>query len=147
MPKHPEAHLRGSIYASLSDSISSFSRCFFRSSFISLYVLMLSMKNATVIKTPPIIEARESEFPVRNQSTRATRKIVRSAATEDRTGDVREMSTRKEPENAILVLASVSALNAGVVLTSIGTHGNEQHPCCFASRPFKCLPSCPVQKW
>lgn len=28
-------------------------------------------------------------------------KIVRSAATEDRTGDVRLMRTRKEPENAV----------------------------------------------
>ena len=60
--------------------------------------------------------------PVRNQSTIATRKIVRlgsiswrnmkriklgdkeaySAATEESTGEVREMSTRKEPEKAIL---------------------------------------------
>lgn len=68
------------------------------------------MKNATVIKKPPMIEAIESESPVRNQSTRATRKMVRRAATDDRTGDVREMSTRKEPEKAILVLVSVSVL-------------------------------------
>lgn len=60
--------------------------------------------------------------PVRNQSTIATRKIVRlgsiswrnikrirsgdqgaySAATEESTGEVREISTRKEPENAIM---------------------------------------------
>lgn len=57
-----------------------------------------------------MIEAIESESPVRNQSTRATRKMVRRAATDDRTGDVREMSTRKEPEKAILVLVSVSVL-------------------------------------
>lgn len=33
-------------------------------------------------------------------STIATMKMVRSAATEDRTGDVSDMSTRKDPENA-----------------------------------------------
>jgi hypothetical protein len=30
----------------------------------------------------------------------ATMKMVRSAATEERTGDVREIRIRKEPENA-----------------------------------------------
>ena len=63
--------------------------------------------------------------PVRNQSTIATRKIVRlgsiswrtmnrirsgdqgaySAATEESTGEVREISTRKEPEKAINMLS------------------------------------------
>jgi hypothetical protein len=33
-------------------------------------------------------------------STSATMKIVRSAATDDRTGEVSEISTRKDPENA-----------------------------------------------
>ena len=66
--------------------------------------------------------AGERGSPVRNQSTIATRKIVRlggiswrnmkriilgdqgaySAATEESTGDVREISTRKEPEKAIM---------------------------------------------
>jgi hypothetical protein len=63
-------------------------------------VLQLSRKNATIIKMPPIIAANESGMPVRNQSTRATRKIVRRAATDESTGEVKEMSTRKEPENA-----------------------------------------------
>jgi len=34
-------------------------------------------------------------------STNATMKMVRRAATEERTGEVREMRTRKEPENAV----------------------------------------------
>lgn len=66
--------------------------------------------------------AGERGSPVRNQSTIATRKIVRlgsiswlnmkrirlgeqgaySAATEESTGEVREISTRKEPEKAIM---------------------------------------------
>lgn len=66
--------------------------------------------------------AGERGSPVRNQSTIATRKIVRlgsiswrnieriglgdqgaySAATEESTGEVREISTRKEPEKAII---------------------------------------------
>lgn len=63
------------------------------------------MKNATMIKMPPMIDAIESGSPVRNQSTRATRKMVRRAATDERTGDVREIRTRKEPENAATMLA------------------------------------------
>lgn len=54
-----------------------------------------------MIRIPPMMEARESGWPVRNQSTMATRKMVRRAATDDRTGEVREMRTRKEPEKAI----------------------------------------------
>lgn len=46
------------------------------------------------------MEAEERGSPVRAQSTMATRKMVRRAATEERTGDVREIRTRKEPENA-----------------------------------------------
>ena len=69
--------------------------------------------------------------PVRNQSTIATRKIVRlgsiseraikitrlgdrgsySAATEESTGEVREISTRKEPEKA--VMQSVHGIHDG----------------------------------
>jgi hypothetical protein len=36
----------------------------------------------------------------RSWSTIATMKIVRSAATDERTGEVSEIRTRKEPENA-----------------------------------------------
>lgn len=53
-----------------------------------------------MIRIPPMMEAPERDSPVRSQSTMATRKMVRSAATEERTGDVRDMRTRKEPENA-----------------------------------------------
>ena len=35
-----------------------------------------------------------------NWSTMATMKMVRRAATEERTGDVRLIKTRKDPENA-----------------------------------------------
>jgi hypothetical protein len=63
-------------------------------------VLQLKRKNANMMNMPPIMAATERGCPVRNQSTIATRKIVRSAATEERTGDVREIRTRKDPENA-----------------------------------------------
>jgi hypothetical protein len=53
-----------------------------------------------MIKIPPIMAAKERGWPVRNQSTIATRKIVRRAATDERTGDVREIRTRKDPEKA-----------------------------------------------
>lgn len=53
-----------------------------------------------MIRIPPTMEAPERESPVRSQSTMATRKMVRSAATEERTGEVRDMRTRKEPEKA-----------------------------------------------
>lgn len=58
--------------------------------------------NAAMIRIPPVIAAADRGTPVRSQSTIATRKMVRRAATEESTGDVREMSTRKEPEKAIL---------------------------------------------
>lgn len=103
--KFPNASSKNTmIYASLSDSTWSSCRCFLRSSLSSLYVLKLSMKNATMIKIPPVIDAMESGSPVRNQSTRATRKMVSSAATDERTGDVREIRTRNEPENAVSTL-------------------------------------------
>lgn len=54
-----------------------------------------------MIRAPPIMEAKESGCPVRSQSTIATMKMVRRAATEESTGDVREMSTRNEPEKAV----------------------------------------------
>lgn len=54
-----------------------------------------------MIKKPPRMEAEEMGSPVRSQSTTATRKMVRRAATEERTGEVREIRTKKEPENAI----------------------------------------------
>lgn len=88
-------------HSSLSDSTSSFSRCFLRSSFSSRYVLQLKRKNAAMIRMPPPMEVRGRGSPVRNQSMMATRKMVRRAATEDSTGEVREMRTRKEPEKAV----------------------------------------------
>lgn len=54
-----------------------------------------------MIRTPPMMDARESGWPVRNQSTMATMKMVRRAATEESTGDVSEMRTKKEPEKAV----------------------------------------------
>jgi hypothetical protein len=54
-----------------------------------------------MMRTPPITEAVERRWPVRSQSTIATRKMVRREATEERTGEVREMRTRKEPEKAV----------------------------------------------
>lgn len=55
-----------------------------------------------MIRIPPMIAAAEGGWPVRSQSAMATRKMVSSAATEERTGEVSEMRTRKEPENANL---------------------------------------------
>ena len=60
------------------------------------------MPNATMIAHPPTNAAALNGVPVSNQSTIATRKIVRSAATELRTGLVRLMRTRKEPEKTAL---------------------------------------------
>ena len=89
-----------------------------RSSFISRYVLQLSSKNAAMIRIPPPMAAAESAWPPgRAQSTMATRKIVSlrhlsiddgepsevktyKAATEERTGEVKDIRTKKEPENA-----------------------------------------------
>lgn len=55
-----------------------------------------------MIRIPPMIAAAEGGWPVRSQSAMATRKMVSSAATDERTGEVSEMRTRKEPENANL---------------------------------------------
>lgn len=46
---------------------------------------------------PPIMAAQLNGWPVRIQSARATRNIVSSAATDDKTGEVSEMRTRKQP--------------------------------------------------
>jgi hypothetical protein len=72
-----------------------------RSSFISRYVLQLRRKKAIMIKIPPRMDAMGRGWPVRNQSTMATRKMVRREATDERTGDVREMRTKKDPEKAV----------------------------------------------
>ena len=64
-------------------------------------MLQLRRKKATMMRTPPMMEPMERGWPVRIQSTMATRKMVRRAATEERTGEVREMRTRKAPENAV----------------------------------------------
>lgn len=59
-----------------------------------------------MMSMPPIIAATDSGLPVNIQSTIATRKIVSNAATEERTGDVNEMRTKKDPENAVQRLAT-----------------------------------------
>lgn len=48
-----------------------------------------------------MMEDVDRGWPVRSQSTMATRKMVRREATEERTGEVREMRTRKDPEKAV----------------------------------------------
>ena len=56
-----------------------------------------------MIKSPPRIAAGvsgELSGGGRSWSTMATMKIVRSAATDDNTGDVRDIRARKAPENA-----------------------------------------------
>jgi hypothetical protein len=61
-----------------------------------------------MIRKPPTMAAGvsgELSGGGRSWSTIATMKMVRSAATEDRTGEVREMRARKAPEKAIATLA------------------------------------------
>jgi hypothetical protein len=61
-----------------------------------------------MIKIPPTMAAGvsgELSGGGSNWSTSATMKMVRSAATEDRTGDVRDMRTRKDPLKAVGLLA------------------------------------------
>lgn len=56
-----------------------------------------------MIRRPPTIAegvSGELRGGGRSWSTRATIKMVRRAATEERTGEVREIRTRKEPEKA-----------------------------------------------
>ena len=63
---------------SLSDTMSSFSSRFRRSSLISRYVLQLSRRKAPMISKPPPMAAAERAVPQgRAQSTMATRKMVR----------------------------------------------------------------------
>lgn len=60
-----------------------------------------------MIRQPPMTAAKLSgEFSGggRSWSIRATMKIVKSAATDDKTGDVRLIKTRKEPEKAVRTL-------------------------------------------
>src|SRR6478609_5664690 len=66
-------------------------------SFISRYVLQVRPKNATMIMAPPTMAAKLKGSPVIIQSTMATMKMVSSAATDDRTGEVSEIRTRNEP--------------------------------------------------
>lgn len=57
-----------------------------------------------MINMPPTIAAGvsgELSGGGSNWSTIATMKMVRRAATEDKTGEVRDIRTRKEPENAV----------------------------------------------
>jgi hypothetical protein len=68
-----------------------------------LYDAQDNRLNAPMIRRPPTIAAGvRGEFSGggRSWSTIATIKIVRSAATEERTGEVREMSARNAPEKA-----------------------------------------------
>lgn len=81
------------------------SSSFFRlSSSISQYVAQLSRQNAPMMSKPPTNAAGVSgEFSGggSNWSTMATMKMVSKAATEERTGEVRLIRMRKEPENAV----------------------------------------------
>lgn len=53
-----------------------------------------------MINTPPKIAAHDNISPLKNQSVNATRKMVRRAATDDSTGEVNEIRTKKDPEKA-----------------------------------------------
>lgn len=86
-------------------------------------MLQHNRMNAATMHNPPTRAAAESGSPLRNQSTKATRKMVSSAATEDKTGDVREMRTRKDPENAKKVSAHTFEEWAGAkTRTGIGEY-------------------------
>lgn len=68
-----------------------------------MYEAQDSRLNAPMIKRPPTIAAGvsgELRGGGRSWSTSATMKMVRRAATEERTGEVREMRARKAPEKA-----------------------------------------------
>jgi hypothetical protein len=69
-----------------------------------LYVAHDNRRKAPMISIPPTIAAGvsgELSGGGRSWSTMATMKIVRRAATEESTGEVRDIRTRKEPENAV----------------------------------------------
>src|SRR5690242_9354414 len=118
-----------------------------RSSSISLYVAHDSSKKAPMMSRPPTMAALvrgELRGGGSSWSTRATMKMVSRAATEESTGLVREMRTRKEPENAgeRLVLGLLVGYFEGVVRmcsrqrakreesrrTRVGQHANGHHP-------------------
>jgi hypothetical protein len=77
----------------------------------------------------------------RSWSTIATMKIVSSAATEDRTGEVNEMSTRKDPENAAQLVSLVTSWLQREVHTGIREHRNRHHTRLVALGQLKLLPS------
>lgn len=80
-------------------------------------------------------------------STRATRKIVRRAATEDRTGEVSEMRTRKEPEKTCSLVSNRSRKQTREEpLTRIRKHAYRQHPRRLSARQLKGLEAGVVQQ-
>lgn len=70
-------------------------------------------------------------------------KIVRSAATEDRTGEVSEIRTRKDPEKATQsqYLVQEKRTSKHGIRTSIRQHRNRHHARLFSPRQRKLLPS------
>lgn len=68
-----------------------------------------------MIRNPPERAAKDNGLPVRSQSTMATRKMVNNAATDESTGEVKEIKTRNAPENARKqsVLAPTQKQNSG----------------------------------
>ena len=72
---------------------------------------------APMIKQPPTIAAGvsgEYRGSGRSWSTRATIKMVKRAATEERTGEVREIRVRKEPEKTTNMLVAESRQDVAV---------------------------------
>jgi len=63
-------------------------------------------------------------------------KMVRRAATEERTGEVREMSARKAPEKAVygVSIAVCWGRNEGGERTSISQNTDCHHPCLLSMR-------------
>lgn len=109
-------------YSSSSESGPSSSKRFRLSSSISRYVLQLRSRNATMINMPPTMDPMDSGWPQSIQSTMATRNIVRRAATDERTGDVRDIRTRKEPENAVGNVVSILVEKRVSDLKNSGCH-------------------------
>ena len=70
-----------------------------------------------MINMPPTMAAGvrgELSGGGRSWSTSATMKIVRRAATDERTGEVSEMSTRKDPENAAQMINTDFVISMGI---------------------------------
>lgn len=70
-----------------------------------------------MINMPPTMAAGvrgELSGGGRSWSTSATMKIVRRAATDDRTGEVSEISTRKDPENAAQMINTDFVISMGI---------------------------------